>query len=346
MGKGGLDLPWPFSAIGAKYPGSWLSGARRSEKFGGNVTTDVVHGSQFPPHSSASQSLNPAGSSVVVEKLQGMDLAAKSGLPTPASGVLKELPNFLGKGTERTASGVLYPIWKACRIGVSRESQGGSLKIPCEALEGAELVVWISANWVHSQHPNLRREICDYILQGEEEAGKSSSKGNLAESSDGPHAKGTKLAGSKNFPGVRRRKKTFGSHIGVPGMKNKCWLGTYKTAEAAAQARAAAANWLATHSGRKFLNDEELDELKQCAKKAGGHLSDYRSHHNVASPDLSPALTSLKGQAVASPEHVSQRGSPAHENFSPELDWSLLDNFLGSEEVGLNRKQTPIGAMQ
>jgi hypothetical protein len=137
---------------------------------------------------------------------------------------------------------------------------------------------------------NRLRKMFERFLPNREEACNSSSKGNLAASSDSACAKRKEQGVSKNFPGVRQRNNKFGSHIRRRVPREKIWLGTYKTAEAAAQARAAAANWLATHSGSRLLNDAERDELKKCAKKAGGHLSDDRSHHNVASPDLAENL--------------------------------------------------------
>jgi hypothetical protein len=146
---------------------------------------------------------------------------------------------------------------------------------------------------------------------------------------------------------VRKRNNGFGAEIRLPGMKNKFWLGTYKTEEAAARAFDAADDWRATHSGSNSFNKEELDDLKKRAKKAGDHLSDDRSHHNVAAPDLvenleekATALASLEGKEVASEEHVSQRESPAHENFSSEEHVSQRDspaheNFF-SELVNLS----------
>jgi hypothetical protein len=357
---------------------------RRSEKFGGNATTAAVDGLQFPPDSSASQSQNPAGSSLLVEEVprlpgEATELA-KSGLPTPDSVLVKEVPRLTGEATELAAksvvltpdsvvveevpkfpgqskelatSGVPNPDSEA--LGCLNEGSEKSLDVQsleallhgygredperaAEDFRGVTLAfIAVFLQWARSHDYNFRRELCQYILSNGEKAGKSTSKGNLAESSDAPHAKRTKLAESKNFRGMRKRNNSFGLEIRPPGMKNKIWLGTYKTEEAAAQARGAAANWLATRSGSKLLNDEERDELKKCAKKAGEHLSDYRSHHNVALPDLvenleekATALASLMGNAVASAEHVSQRGSPAPENlFSPSefLDWESLPDL-------------------
>ncbi|CAM6021957.1 unnamed protein product [Sphagnum balticum] len=308
MGGGDLTYYRSRSNIGGRVERYCVSSARRSEEFGGNVTTDAIDGLQFLPDSSASQSQNPAGSSVGAEELRAEELCAEE-----LSRLVKEQIGRLTK-EEKEKLGTLLKE-KPGRLGPpipDSDVVEEVPKFPGQAKGLAPLIPW---SCLHDMH--------DFY-------------GNLAESSDAPHAKRTKLAGSKNFQGVRKRNNAFCAEIRPPGMKNKIWLGTYKTAEAAAQARGAAANWLATRSGSKLLNDEERDELKKCAKKAGEHLSDYRSHHNVALPDLvenleekATALASLMGNAVASAEHVSQRGSPAHENLfssSEFLDWeSLLD---------------------
>jgi hypothetical protein len=242
--------------------------------------------------------------------------------------------------------------------------------------------IGVLLRWVRSLDYNLRQKLCEYILPNGEKAGKSSSKGNLAESSDAPNAKRTRpadpnLVGSKNSTGVRQRSQSFGSRIHLPngekagqsssngnlaessdapnakqtrpadpnlvgsknstglrrrgnsigvrihlpGTREKFWLGTYKTEKAAAQARDAAANWLATHSGTEFLDDEHRNELKKCAKEAGEHLSDDHSHHKVGLAVLvenleeeATTLASLKGKEVASAEHVIQWESSAQEN--------------------------------
>jgi hypothetical protein len=134
-------------------------------------------------------------------------------------------------------------------------------------------------------------------------------------------------------------------------MKNKFWLGTFKTEEAAARAFRAADDWRATHSGSNSFTKEELDDLKERAKKAGDHLSDDRSHRNVAAPDLvenleakATTLASLEGKEVASKEHVSQRESPAHENFSSEEQVSQREspaheNFSSEEHV--SQRESP-----
>jgi hypothetical protein len=312
---------------------------RRSEKFGGNATTAAGDGLQFPPDSSASQSQNPAGSSVGVEAGQDTELAAKSGLPTPYSVVLDEVPKISGQATERATSGV--PNTDSEGLGGRNEGSEEALVVQLHgAFHGldraagvfhgvTQTFIAVLLRCVRSLDYNLRQKLCEYILPNGEKAGESSSKGNLAESSDAPHAKRKKQWESKNFPGVRQRNKSFISEIRLPGMKNKFWLGSYKTAEAAAQVRGAADNWLATRSGSKLLNHEERDELKKCAKKAGEHLSDYRSHHNVALPDLvenleekATALTSLMGNAVASAEH---------DLFSPSefLDFESFPDLWG-----------------
>jgi len=292
MGKGGGEprYGWSDPYSGGRAQRYCVPSARRSEKSGGNATTDAVDGLQFPPDSSASQSQNPAGSSVGLDA--GQDTEGLGGLN---EGSEKTLVVQLHAALHGLEDRVVHAVTRTC-IAVFR------LCVP-------------------SPDYNLRQKP-EYILPNGEKAGKSSSKGNLAEGSDALHDERKKLWVSKNYTGVRQRNKKFVSEIRLPGMKNKFWLGTYKTAEAAAQARAAAANWLATRSGNKLLKLDERNELKKCAKKAGEHLSDYRSHHNVASPDLATTLASLKGKAVASPEHVSQRESPVHEISSPELSVS------------------------
>jgi hypothetical protein len=323
------------------------------------MTPDEVEALPGFSRSWASQSQNPAGSSVVVEeprRLAGQDteLAAKSRLPTPDSVVLEVL-----KFSELATSGVPNPDSEA--LGCLNEGSEKALDVqlheallhghrredPERAAEVSRRVtqdlIAVLLRLVRSLDYNLRKKLCEYILPNGEKAGKSSSKGNLAESSDAPYAKRKKLAGSKNFPGVRQRNNSFGSYIRRRVPKEYIWLGTYKTAEAAAQAHAAAANWLATHSVSRLLNDGERDELKNCAKEAGDHLSDDRPHHNgaspdLASPDLAPTLASSEGQPVASPEHASQRESHAHENLSsPSESWDWK-SVLAVEEVGLQQE--------
>ncbi|CAK9878018.1 unnamed protein product [Sphagnum jensenii] len=302
--------------------------------------------------SEASQSQNPAGSSVGVEELrrlsgQDTELAAKSGLPTP-----DEVPKTTGQATEHATSGVPNRDSEAwgCQNEGSEEALVVQLHRALHRREDPERAagvfhrvtqdfIAVLLRWVRSLDYNLRQKLCEYILPNGEKAGKSSSKGNLAESSDAPYAKRKKpwLSTwlSTNFPGVRERNNKFGSHIRRRVPREYIWLGTYKTAEAAAQARAAAANWLATHSVSRLLNDEERVKLKECAKEAGEHLSDDRPHHNVASPDLAspdlaPTLASSEGQAVASPEHASQRASHAHENLSSPSE--AHENLSSSSE--------------
>ncbi len=271
---------------------------------------------------------------------QATELAAKSVLLTPDSVVVEDVPNFPGQAKELATSGV--PNRDSEALGDLNEGSEKALHVrlveallqgyrredPERAAEASyEVMLAFSAvflQWVRSQDYNLRRDLCEHILPNVEKAGKSSSKGNPGESSEAPYGKRTKLVESKNFRGVRKRNNGFGAEIHLPGMKNKIWLGTYKTEEAAAQAFDAADDWRATHSGNNPFNQEELDDLKERAKKAGDHLSDDRSHHNVAAPDLvenleakATTLASLKGKEVASKEHVSQR-PPAHENFSSE----------------------------
>jgi hypothetical protein len=317
MGKGGGEprYGWSDPYSGGRAQRYCVSSARRSEKSGGNATTDAVDGLQFPPDSSASQSQNPAGSSVGLdagqdtEGLGGLNEGSEKALVVQLHAALQELDR---------AAGVFHAVTRTC--------------------------IAVLLRFVRSLDYNLRKKLCEYILLNGEKAGKSSSKGNVAEGSDALHAKRMKLWVSKNYTGVRERSNKFGSGIWWRGPKKYFWLGTYETPEAAARARAAAANWLTTRFGSKLLNDEELDELQKYAKKAGDHLSDDRSHHNFASPVLVENLeekattsASLEGKAVASEEHVSQRDSPADENFSSEehvSQWEVrrLENFLLDDE--------------
>jgi len=311
----------------------------------------------------------PTPDSVVVKEVPSLpgettELAAKSGLLTRAEVRMHERI-FPGQATELATSGVPIPDSEA--LGSLNEGSEKALDVQlqeaflhgyrrddperaAEVSHGVTQVFGGLLRLVRSLDYNLRRKLCEHILPNGEKAGKSSSKGNLAESSDAPYAKRTKqadpnLVGSKEFTGVQQRNKSFVSRIRLPGTGINIWLGTYKTKEAAARAKKAADKWLATHSGSKLLTKEERDDMKKCARKAGEHLSDDHSHHNVASPDLvenleekATTLASLKGNAVASAEHVSRGESPAHENpFSPskflDLESLGLEFFVGSKEV-------------
>jgi hypothetical protein len=239
---------------------------------------------------------------------------ATSGVPN------SEVLGCLNEGSEKALDVQLY---EAILHGYRREDPERAAEVSHGVTQA---FIGVLLRWVRSLDYDLRQKLCEHILSNGEKAGKSSSKGNLAESSDAPNAKRTRsadlnLVGSKNSAGLRPRGESVGVQIRLPGTRETIWLGTYKTAEAAAQARGAAANWLATHSCTKPFNVEARNELKKCAKKAGEHLSDDRSHHNVDSPDLvenleekATTLASLKGKAVASAEHVSQWESPAQEN--------------------------------
>jgi hypothetical protein len=290
------------------------------------VTTDAVDGLPFPPDSSASQSQNPAGSSVAVKKPR----------------------RLAGQATKVAKSGVPNPDSKALDVQLHEALLHGHSEDSHRVHSLLDFITFFLRKAPTLDY-NLRQKIIGHCRPNGEEAGRSSSRGNLAESSDSTHDKRKEQWVSKNFPGVRQRNNKFGTSIRRRVPKVDIWLGTYKTAEAAAQARGAAANWLATwlatHSGSKLLNDEERDELMKCAKKAGGHLSDDRSHHNVASPDPVENLeekattsASLEGKAVANEEHVSQWESPAHENFSSEEHVSqreslAYENFSSEEHV-------------
>jgi hypothetical protein len=239
-----------------------------------------------------------------------------------------EVPKISGQATERATSGVPNPDSEG--LGGLNEGSEKALVVQLhgalhelEELDRAAGVfhavartcIAVLRRCVRSLDYNLRQKQCEYILPNGEKAGESSSEGNLAESSDAPYGK------RKMPPGVRPRNGKFVSEIRLRGMRNKFWLGTYKTTEGAAQAFQAAAEWREARRDSKSFNKEELDDLKKRAEKAAEHLSDDRSHHNVASPDLvenleekATTLASLKRKEVASAEHVSQWESPAQEN--------------------------------
>ncbi len=299
-----------------------VSSTRRSGESGGNGTTDAVDGL-------ASQSQNPARSSVAVEAGQDTERATSGG-PNPDSVVPDEVPKISGQATERATSGGPNPDSEG--LGGLNEGSEKALVVQLHgALHGLEELdraagvfhavtrtcIAVLLRCVRSLDYNLHQKLCEHILPNGEKAGQSSSKGNLAENSDAPDAK------RKKPSGVRQRHKSFVSEIRVRGKKNKVWLGTYKTEEEAAQAFQAAADLRKAHPDSKSFN-KELDALKKRAEKAGEPLSDDRSHHNVASSDLVGNLEE-KATTSASPEGkaVSQCESPPHENFFPEF---VLDN--------------------
>jgi hypothetical protein len=272
---------------------------------------------------------------------------AKLGLPTRDSVVVEEVPKFPGQATELATSGVPNPDSEV--LGCLNEGSEKALDVQLheallhghgrEVSHGVTLAfIGVLLGWVRSLEYNLRQKVCEHILPNGEKAGKSSSEGNLAESSDAPYAEQ-----KENFPGVRQRNNAFVSEIRLPGKKHKVWLGSYKTKEKAGQAFQVAADWREAHRDSKSFSEEEVDDLKKRAKKAGENLSDDRPHHNVASP--AATVASSKGKAVASAEHVIQRESLSQENlFSPsefEENASLKRKAVARVEHGIQWESHP-----
>jgi hypothetical protein len=358
---------------------------------------------------------------------------ATSGVPNPDSEVL----GCLNEGSEKALDVQLH---EALLHGHRREDPERAAEVSHGVMQ---TFIGVLLRWVCSLDYNLRQKLCEYILPNGEKAGKRSSKGNLAQSSDAPNSKRMRpadpnLVGSKNSTGVRQRSQSFGSRIHLPngekagqsssngnlaessdapnakqtrpadpnlaGPKKvrqrgdsfgseirvpvtgeRIWLGTYKTEKLATQAYDAAFKWLREKRVTGFLDDKDRNELKKCAKEAGEHLSDERSHHNAALPDLAEnlekeatTLASWKGKEVASAEDVIQGESSTQENPSssrefeekattlaswegqavasaePVSQWALASAiefedwasiFLNSEEVGLEQETNAHGTM-
>ncbi|CAK9228649.1 unnamed protein product [Sphagnum troendelagicum] len=236
MGKGGGDggrPPW-----GERYcvSSTRIPPCRPPVPFGGNVTSTDGGNATDGSQASASQSQNPAGSSIGVEGIPRLPGQAKKlttpGVPNPDSEAL----GCLNEGSEKALDVQLH---EALLHGHRREDPERAAEVSRPVTQD---LIAVLLRWVRSLDYNLRQKLCEYILPNGEKAGKSSSKGTLAESSDAPYAKRKKPWLSTNFPGVRERNNKFGSHIRRRFPREDIWLGTYKTAEAAAQARAAAAN--------------------------------------------------------------------------------------------------------